>query len=59
MTNFILYSSKTLVLKGDAMAQYTCGAYVGCDSMKTGPTGVRWQYARAKVQVPFNARNCK
>ncbi|KAM3568426.1 hypothetical protein VYU27_009449 [Nannochloropsis oceanica] len=42
---------------GDVFAQYTCGAYMGCDSLGTGPTGVRWPYARAWNQVPFTARN--
>ncbi|EWM19913.1 hypothetical protein Naga_103162g1, partial [Nannochloropsis gaditana] len=32
-------------------------AYMGCDSLGTGPTGVRWPYARAWNQVPFQARN--
>lgn len=38
---------------GDVFAQYTCGSYLGCASLGTGPTGVRWPYARAKCQVPF------
>lgn len=42
---------------GDPIVQYTCGPYMGCEALGTGPTGARWSYARNLVQVPFTARD--
>lgn len=34
-----------------------CSDYIGCADLGTGPTGVRWPYARAPALIPFTARD--
>lgn len=34
-----------------------CSDYIGCSGIGTGPTGVRWPYARAPALIPFTARD--
>ena len=51
--------STDMYASGDLITQYSCGPIMGCDALGTGPTGVRWPYARNAVQVRFCMSPCR
>lgn len=42
---------------GDPIPQYTCGPFLGCDSLGTGPDGTLWPYGRPPCLIPFTSRD--
>jgi hypothetical protein len=44
---------------GDPIPQYTGSDFLGCSQIGTGPSGVRWSYERAPVQVSRFHNACR
>lgn len=42
---------------GDPMPQYTCGPFLGCEGIGTGPDGTQYHYARQPAIIAFTSRD--